>query len=100
VPKYAPNAEPQPDCWNWGRPALPAGYGLIYINGRTRGAHRWIYEQIVGPVPEGLELDHKCRNRNCVNYEHLEPVTHQQNILRGMDAVLKARYTRKAVPNA
>jgi hypothetical protein len=58
-----------------------------------------MYEQLVGPVPEGFELDHKCRNRNCVNvYEHLEVVTHQVNILRGMDAVLKARYTRQAVP--
>ena len=49
-------------------------------------AHRVYYERHVGPVPEGLELDHLCRNPGCVNPEHLEPVTHAENIRRGYQA--------------
>ena len=62
----------------------PDGYGAIGVEGRTRLAHVYLYEQAIGPVPEGLELDHKCRNRACVNVAHLEPVTHQENIRRGV----------------
>jgi hypothetical protein len=49
-------------------------------------AHRFAYELLVGPIPEDLELDHLCRVRHCVNPAHLEPVTHLENILRGMRA--------------
>jgi hypothetical protein len=45
--------------------------------------HRWVYEQLVGPIPAGLVLDHLCRNPACVRPMHLEPVTQQENILRG-----------------
>ena len=47
-----------------------------------RFAHQWIYEQVIGTVPDGLELDHLCRTRNCVRPDHLEPVTHRENIVR------------------
>lgn len=46
-------------------------------------AHRFSYEILVGPIPEGMELDHLCKNRRCVNPAHLEPVTHHENLIRG-----------------
>ena len=76
------------DCWNWLGGSYGAGYGGFYIGGgrenRKRAyAHRFAYEHHVGPIPEGLEIDHLCRNRRCVNPDHLEKaVTHQVNQLR------------------
>lgn len=69
-------------CWEW-TASLVSGYGQFRHNGRIVRAHRFAYEQLVGPVPKGLELDHLCRNRRCVNPAHLEPVTQQENQLRG-----------------
>lgn len=66
------------ECWTV---PVAAGSRYGYVCGRT--AHRVVYETVVGPVPEGLELDHLCRNRGCVNPAHLEPVTHQENMRRG-----------------
>lgn len=71
-------------CWLW-TAALHNGYGSFYLPGAgTRRAHRIAYEALVGPIPEGLTLDHLCRNRGCVNPAHLEPVTNKENILRGV----------------
>ena len=95
MPQYAPNATPRPDCWNWGQPSFPHGYGIMNLgHRRMQLAHRWIYRQLVGEVPDGFELDHLCRNRNCVNPDHLEVVTRRVNSIRGWDAILKQRYTR------
>lgn len=70
-------------CWPW-RPTAAAGtYGKFWTGSRLVWAHRFAYELIVGPIPEGLQLDHLCRNRNCVNAAHLEPVTNKINCLRG-----------------
>lgn len=69
-------------CWEWTGSKLK-GYGQIRVACRTRYAHRWAYERFVGPIPDGLELDHLCRNPGCVNPAHLEPVTHRVNMLRG-----------------
>jgi len=73
-----------PECWIWRAHCGPNGYGRFWT-GTTMGyAHRWAYEFFVGPIPEGLELDHLCRNRACVNPSHLEPVTKKTNIMRGV----------------
>lgn len=80
--------EPNTGCWLWTGHVMAIGYGRIYYS-RTEGrnfkilAHRLVYEALVGPIPEGLVLDHKCRVRSCVNPDHLEPVTLVENILRG-----------------
>ncbi len=70
-------------CWLW-TGALNGGYGRIHHSpGRVLYTHRAAYELLVGPVPEGMDLDHLCRNRACCNPDHLEPVTRRENLLRG-----------------
>lgn len=71
-------------CWLWTGTVNRQGYGRFCIGGRgnTRLAHRVTYELLVGPVPVGLELDHLCNVRGCVRPDHLEPVTHVENLRR------------------
>lgn len=70
-------------CWLWTACIKPEGYGQIWWNGSTRNAHRVVYRLFVGEIPAGLQLDHLCRVRHCVNPAHLEPVTNRENVLRG-----------------
>jgi len=70
-------------CWNWDASIRRGGYGRFTINGKSVVAHRFSYELLIGPIPEGMQLDHLCRNRKCVNPDHLEPVTLQENLRRG-----------------
>lgn len=73
-----------PDCWEWLGAKDQDGYGAHYVRGLgQRRAHRLVYELLVAPIPAGLQLDHLCRNRGCVNPAHLEPVTTRVNLLRG-----------------
>jgi hypothetical protein len=70
-------------CWEWTGAKTGAGYGKILTFRSIQVAHRVLYELLVGPVPDGMELDHLCQNKSCVNPGHLEPVTHRENIRRG-----------------
>ena len=71
-------------CWLWTSAHDKDGYGAFWGNDRFGRAHRFAYETYVGPIPEGLEIDHLCRNRACQNWAHMEPVTCQVNLLRGI----------------
>jgi hypothetical protein len=71
-------------CWLWTGFIWRSGYGCFWQeDGASTRAHRFAYEHFVGPIPDGLVLDHLCRVRHCVNPDHLEPVTERENILRG-----------------
>lgn len=75
-------------CWEWTgyvmSPETPGkGHGRVRVDGRKVLVHRWVWEHLVGPIPAHLELDHLCRNNRCCNPDHLEPVTHRVNVLRG-----------------
>lgn len=71
-------------CWVWQRHVTPQGYARTPIEGRYVLVHRLYYERKYGPVPAGMELDHLCRVRSCVNPDHLEVVTHAENTRRGL----------------
>lgn len=70
-------------CWMWTRALNHDGYGWFGVGRTAVLAHRWAYEHLVGPIPNGLELDHLCRVRSCVNPSHLEAVVHRENVIRG-----------------
>lgn len=75
------------DCWLWtaGRFGRNREYGCFYLTGGKKAipAHVWAYKCLVGMIPSGLVLDHLCKTKLCVRPDHLEPVTHRENILRG-----------------
>lgn len=79
------SVNPITGCWEWTGAKNDQGYGMLceQRGSRQLRAHRVVYEAVKGPIPEGLELDHLCRNRQCVNPTHLEAVTHQVNAQRG-----------------
>jgi HNH endonuclease len=83
------------ECWPWLGARVRKGYGSFYVGGHMLGAHRWIYEQIHGPIAEGMQIDHTCHNtdqrcsgdacvhRRCCNPAHLEQATSRENGMRG-----------------
>jgi hypothetical protein len=75
-------------CWMWQGATDSRGYAMAMRDGRVRSLHKWLWEELHGPVGEGLELDHLCRQRSCVNPDHLEAVSHAENVRRGATARL------------
>lgn len=90
-------------CWVW-QGAKRGGYGRVKLAGKTQEAHRVSYEFHIGHIPDGLVLDHLCRNRACINPAHLEPVTQEENIRRGdqgsPEAMRRHWATRRGSRNA
>lgn len=70
-------------CWIWTAAKAHFGYGAFRIRRKTLRAHRLSYWKLVGRIPNGMELDHKCGNPACVNVAHLDPVSHKENMGRG-----------------
>ena len=87
TPAHRPDLGP---CWPWAAGRNNYGYGVFSFGSRKDGsrrsvsAHRFAYELLIGPITEGLQLDHLCRVHHCVNTDHLEPVTQRENLLRGV----------------
>lgn len=83
ISNFWAKVEPTGFCWNWTAMKTRDGYGRFAVDSRhSRLAHRIAYTLLVGEVPSGLELDHLCRNKACVNPDHLEPVTQSENMRR------------------
>jgi len=79
-----------PDCWEWTAGRQGQGYGAFHPTKQTSVlAHRYAYELAYGPIPEGMVIDHLCRNRACVNVVHLEVVTNEENLRRGLGYALQ-----------
>jgi hypothetical protein len=102
VPACGYTVDETTGCWLWGLTITRNGYGQIRANRRdgTVLAHRALYERQNGPIPEGLDLDHLCRVRHCVNPSHLEPVTRSENNLRGLLGKLTARQVEEIARDA
>jgi hypothetical protein len=90
VPEYRPDLGP---CWLWTGSKVE-GYGKLKVEGAYKLAHRLVFECHGGPIAHGMQLDHLCRVRHCVNPSHLEQVTQTVNIMRGMSPIaINARKT-------
>lgn len=87
--RFMEKVEKTDSCWLWKAHTNSDGYGIFSIASpgglpnKSVRAHRWVYERLVGPIPDGYQIDHRCRVRNCVNPEHLEAVRPRVNTLRG-----------------
>jgi hypothetical protein len=100
VDKHGPIPDARPDlgpCWLWTGSLNNSGYGSLQVGDRALGAHVFAYQLMVGPIPKGLEPDHLCFVRRCVNPGHLEPVTRRENLRRAVAAGRAPGYSRSVV---
>lgn len=84
-------------CWRWTARVDRLGYGRFWDHGQHY-PHRWLWQYLFGPVPKGLELDHLCRVPGCINPDHLEAVTHMENVRRGISRCMKITHCPKGHP--
>lgn len=82
--RFLQKVEIKNECWEWQGKLDKNGYGRFAVNRKNIRSHRFSYEFYIGKIPNGLVIDHLCRNKRCVNPKHLEPVTNKENILRGL----------------
>lgn len=81
------------DCWVWQGAATVHGYGHVGFAGKVHRVHRLVWQELVGPIPQGLVVDHLCRDKLCVNPDHMEIVTQKANVQRGLLGKLTNRRT-------
>jgi hypothetical protein len=98
--RFWANVDATGDCWQWIGPATGSGYGDFRLKpepgpGSRVRSHRYAWEYLVGPIPESLTLDHLCRNRRCVNPDHLEPTTRGVNVLRGFSPPVRVHRSNR-----
>jgi hypothetical protein len=92
--RFWSKVEPTGSCWFWTGPKDSHGYGCFKVAGKNLGAHRCAYRILAGVIPRGLQIDHLCRIRMCVNPDHMELVTAVENTRRGFNpAAMNARKT-------
>lgn len=90
VEKLALNWRPDGECRRWTGAHTPKGYGQVAVDGKVKQVHRVSYEIHCGPIPDGYEVDHRCRVRDCYRPDHLEAVTHLENVRRGDSPAMQA----------
>lgn len=78
------------DCWEWLGPKTAAGYGKKTFHGEDWMAHRWIWSQLFGPIPNGLVIHHECQNPSCVNPQHLRVCSQAENVREAVTSKLTA----------
>lgn len=97
-PRLWAKVEKTETCWLWRGGKDGRGYGIIRAAGRLQKAHRVTYELLVGPIPEGMQIDHLCRVKGCVNPAHMEPVTGLVNTRRAYVGLVKRSKCPKGHP--
>lgn len=89
IQRFFSKVQKTDNCWNWIAPTDEDGYGYFKMKGKQLRSHRVSYELFKELIPTGLTIDHLCRNRKCVNPDHLEVVTVKENVLRGIGITAK-----------